>query len=78
MDVLGVVKKFSGDILGSGAGEKLVEESVLNCLGRVAMRPDQRDVSKLAVLTSKAVRDECNSIVDQTERGLEAIAVGAD
>lgn len=76
VDVLGVVENFSGDIFGSGAGEELACELDLAFLGRVQMRADYQDVSRPAVLTSKAVRDEYRHVARSMKAALDTLAVG--
>ncbi len=69
--VLGIVENYSGAIFGSGAGEALAEEMGARFLGRLELRPDYRDTSKPAVLTSKSVLNEYQHIVGQLKLALE-------
>jgi ATP-binding protein involved in chromosome partitioning len=76
INVLGVVENFSGEIFGSGAGERLAKEMDLRFLGRVELRPDYRDDSKPTVLTSKDVEEEYCHIALETTSALQAAAAG--
>ena len=70
VNVLGVVENFSGEIFGTGAGEELAQEMDLKFLGRLELRPEYRDTSKPAVLTSKTVLREYQRIVAEIRSAL--------
>ena len=62
VDVLGIVENFTGDIFGTGAGESLSQELDLPFIGTLELRPDYRDPSKPAVLSSPLVAAEYENI----------------
>ena len=72
VNLLGVVENFSGEVFGSGAGERLAEDMDLSFLGRLELRHDYRDDSKPTVLTSKKVREEYRHIALETSTALQA------
>ena len=72
VNVLGVVENFSGEMFGSGAGEELAEEMGLNFMGRLDLRPEYRDTSKPAVLSSPLIAAEYENIVGALEPALAA------
>ncbi len=78
VEVLGVVENFSGEIFGSGAGEKLAKEMDLSFLGRLEMRAEYRDTSKPTVLNDNTVLDEYRQIVEGVKSGLQAVEVPAE
>ena len=68
--VLGVVENYSGEIFGTGAGEELATELGLPFMGCLELRPDYRDLSKPAVLSSPIVAAEYESILAALEPAL--------
>ncbi|MDP6102270.1 MAG: Mrp/NBP35 family ATP-binding protein [Dehalococcoidia bacterium] len=72
VSVLGVVENFSGEMFGSGAGEELAEEMGLSFMGRIDLRPEYRDTSKPAVLSSPVIAAEYESIALALEPALAA------
>ena len=78
VEVLGVVENFSGEIFGSGAGEKLAKEMDLSFLGRLEMRAEYRDTSKPTVLNDNTVLDEYRQIVEGVKSRLQAVEVPAE
>ena len=77
VNVLGVVENFSGEIFGSGAGEKLAKEMDLGFLGRLELRPDYRDTSKPTVLISKEVLGEYRHIAEEVKSALQVVGAQA-
>ena len=77
VNVLGVVENFSGEIFGSGAGEKLAKEMDLSFLGRLELRPDYRATSKPTVLTSKEVLEEYRHIAEEVKSALQVVGAQA-
>ena len=77
LPVLGVVENFSGDMFGSGAGEELSDEAGVPFLGRFALRPDYRDMSRPSVLLSTEVREEYETVVGELRRSLDAVAASS-
>ncbi|MBI2873385.1 MAG: Mrp/NBP35 family ATP-binding protein [Chloroflexi bacterium] len=73
MNVLGVVENFSGEMFGSGAGEKLAKDLGLPFLGKVAMRRDYLGSSQPTVLKSAEVRKEYDHIFQGITASLEAL-----
>lgn len=68
--VLGVVENFTGEIFGSGGGEKLAKELETPFLGSMALRADYRDDSKPTVLNSDEVRKEYQNLMANLETRL--------
>ncbi len=62
VEVLGVVENYTGDVFGSGAGQKLAKEMDLAYFGSLALRSDYRDDSKPTVLLSRDVKKEYDGI----------------
>ena len=77
VNVLGVVENFSGEVFGSGAGEKLAKEMDLSFLGRLELRADYRDTSKPTVLGSKKVLKEYQRVAENAKSAVVAVAVPA-
>ena len=72
VNVLGIVENFSGEMFGTGAGEELAQETGIDFMGRLDLRPDYMDMSKPAVLSSPIIAAEYESIVLALEPALEA------
>lgn len=72
--LLGVVENFSGDVFGSGAGKLLADEMGLLYAGAIALRPDYRDHSRPAVLSSPDVAAEYASIWNGVRKQLRSRA----
>ena len=77
VNVLGVVENFSGEVFGSGAGEKLAKEMDLSFLGRLELRADYRDTSKPTVLGSKKVLKEYQHVAEMAKSALVTVAAPA-
>ena len=73
MTVLGVVENFSGEILGSGAGEALAGSINAPYLGKLELRADYRDTSRPSVLLSPAVKGEYESVVTRLKESLDSL-----
>ena len=71
MTVLGIVENFSGEIFGSGAGERLAGEIGAPLLGNVELRADYRDTSRPSVLISPAVKGEYEAVVNRLKESLD-------
>ncbi len=72
VEVLGVVENFTGEVFGSGAGEKLAREMGLSFLGRLALRADYRDDSQPTVLAVPEVEEEYRHLWAGVSGRLEA------
>ena len=68
--ILGVVENFTGEVFGSGAGEKLSQEVDVPFLGSLNLRADYRDSSGPAVLSSVEVREEYEGLLQEMEKSL--------
>ena len=66
--VLGVVENYCGAVFGSGAGERISQETGVPFLGSLELRPDYQNETGPAVLSSVLVRQEYEALM----RALEA------
>ena len=68
--VLGVVENYTGDVFGTGAGPALANELDLPFMGSLELRPDYKDLSKPAVISSPIIAAEYENIVRALEPAL--------
>ncbi len=73
MSILGVVENFSGEMFGTGAGEKLAAEVEAPFLGKTELRPDYKDTSKPSVLISPTVKGEYEALVERLKESIESL-----
>ncbi len=73
VEVLGVVENFTGEIFGSGMGERRAKEMDLTFLGSLALRPDYRDESRPTVLAVPEVAEEYRRIWEGVTARLQAL-----
>ena len=73
VEVLGVVENFTGEVFGSGTGERLAQEMDLTFLGSLALRSDYRDESRPTVLAVPEVAEEYRRIWEGVTARLQAL-----
>ena len=73
VNVLGVVENFTGEVFGSGAGERLAQELDLEFFGPLALRADYRDDTQPTVLTVPEVAEEYRHIWTGISARLKAL-----
>ncbi len=71
VNVLGVVENYTGEIFGSGEGDKLSKGLDLPFLGAIALRPDYRDTSQPTVLVNSEVKGEFQDIIKNIRASLK-------
>ena len=73
VNVLGVVENYTGEIFGSGVGEKLAADMDLPFLGSIALRADYRDNSQPTVFSNPEVMKEFQDIAKGIKGSLKAL-----